>query len=123
MLGIDSSMLGGGPPPMPFDPMVLEKQRMNSYDTTETFTPADLFVARQSDVLRKYYDMMVDHLAATGVPSQAGSQPEVGAGFEPPERQQPPRIGVDPHMLGIGEKLLYRVVHLVKKDSLLLTLQ
>ena len=77
MLGIDSSLLGGGPPPMPFDPAVLEKQRMNSYDTKETFTPADLFVARQSDVLRKYYEMMVDQVKAIGGPTEAGQQPGI----------------------------------------------
>ena len=75
MLGIDSSLLGGGPPPMPFDPAVLEKQRMNSYDTKETFTPADLFVAKQSDVLRKYYEMAVAEVAAAGGPTEAGQQP------------------------------------------------
>ena len=102
MLGIDSSLLGGGPPPMPFDPAVLEKQRMNSYDTAEKFTPADLFVARQSDVLRKYYEMMVDQVAAIGGPTEAGRQPELGGGgVGGLERKQPPNIGVDPHILGI----------------------
>ena len=48
---------------------------MNSYDTKETLTPADLFVARQSDVLRKYYEMMVDQVKTIGGPTEAGQQP------------------------------------------------
>lgn len=107
MLGIDPSILGGGPPPMPFDPVVLEKQRMMAFDTGEKMTPADLFVVRQSEVLRKYYEMMLGQVAAMGGSTEAGLQPEMDScdysQILSESRRQPAHIGVDPHILGISE--------------------
>jgi hypothetical protein len=68
MIGLDPSMMGGGPPPMPFDPTILEKLRQAGFDGGATMTPADLFIQEQSGVLKKYYDIMADHLAKTGQP-------------------------------------------------------
>ncbi len=86
MIGLDPSIFGGGPPPMPFDPTVLEKQRLAGFDGGSKVTPADTFIQKQSDVLMKYYEVMVDHLQKTGQPlpgqEMAQSSDQAGSMYE-----------------------------------------